>query len=709
VYFVPLESVQNASLIPVTLLGQLGINQQENTESLEQLIAFFKDKQTLLVLDNFEHVISGAKVLSLLLSNCLNLKILVTSRETLKLEEEYVFALGGLPVPQSLSSQSLSSQSFHDEAKLSDAVQLFKERAQQVKSSFDLEGQVGDVVRICQLVEGLPLGIELAASWVRVMPCADIVQELERGLELLSTDTTNVPERHRSLRVAFDYSWRLLSVKERDVFRHLAIFRGGFRREAASEVAGATIPLLALLVDKSLLRVLPNGRYTLHPLLQQYALEKLLETNALQPATEKHLLHYFELLQQQEQAVQQGRQRDALRVFQEEHDNIQLVLERGLHLDYLPELLRWLDLMETYYDSRGVYREALEFLARAETLLGEQHEAERGRVLSEKAWYLLRLGKYQEAKQVATEAVQVLPASAKTAVWISVYNTLGILARRTGEQNAKDYFEKALELARQSSNTLQLARILASLADEEDKLGNFEHSEHYWQETVALYQQSGAVIGTVRNLNNFGFHYYTRGQNAKAKPLFEEGLRLAKAIDFKQTIPYFLNNLAYIAFDDGEFQKALGLNLEALTIVTETKEKAIQAEIFVAVARCATALGKLEDAWMYSRQGIELAREVGYRLIVLQGLFARAELLAKLGQSREAAELCSVIREHPAATEFERKLARTMLSELSNQLTVQQVLVLEATVKQRSSEQNFYDNYIAAVIDAVFTQKPVPV
>jgi hypothetical protein len=112
---------------------------------------------------------------------------------------------------------------------------------------------------------------------------------------------------------------------------------------------------------------------------------------------------------------------------------------------------------------------------------------------------------------------------------------------------------------------------------------------------------------------------------------------------------------------------------------------------------------------MYSRQGIELAREVGYRLIVLQGLFARAELLAKLGQSREAAELCSVIREHPAATEFERKLARTMLSELSNQLTVQQVLVLEATVKQRSSEQNFYDNYIAAVIDAVFTQKPVPV
>jgi predicted ATPase len=695
VYFVSLESVSDASLIAVTLLSQLGLNQQEKVDPLHHLIDFFGDKQSLVVLDNLEHVVSGAKVLSLLLSNCSNLKLLVTSRETLKLEEEYVFVLEGLPVPKI----------FSDDARLSDAVQLFKERAQQVKPQFELENQLVDVVRICQLTEGLPLGIELAASWVRLMPCAEVAREMERGLELLTTDTKNIPERHRSLRVAFDYSWTLLSEKERDVFKNLAVFRGGFRREAASEVAGATIPMLALLVDKSFLKVLPNGRYTLHPLLHQYALEKLTEnSDALHHTTEKHLLHYYELLQCQELAIQQGQQRDALRVFREEHDNIQLVLERGLHLDYLPELLRWLDLMDSYYDSRGTYSEALEFLARAELLLSEHHQAERGQVLAERAWYLLRTGNYHEAKQTVEEAGRVLPASAKAAVWISVYNIQGILSRRTGEQNAKAYFEQALVLARQSSDDMQLARILASLADEEDKLGNFESSENYWAEAIALYQQCGAVIGRVRNLNNFGFHYYTRGQNAKAKPLFEEGLQLAREVDFKQTIPYFLNNLAYISFDAGEFQNALELNLEALSVATETNEKAIQAEVYMALARCETALGGFEQAWEYSRQAIVLSREVGYILILLQALFARAELLAKLGYFQASAELCVVIREHPATTALEEKQALKLLDELKTQLTVRQMLVLETKVKQRLLEQDFFEHYVTAVLAALFTR-----
>jgi hypothetical protein len=146
-------------------------------------------------------------------------------------------------------------------------------------------------VRICQLTQGLPLGTELAASWVRLTPCSDIVREMERGLELLTTDTTNVPERQRSLRVAFDYSWTLLSEKEREVFKNLSVFRGGFRREAASKVAGATIPTLASLVDKSLLKVLPNGRYTLQAtVFEKKAVRTLLDELVTQLSVQQLLM-----------------------------------------------------------------------------------------------------------------------------------------------------------------------------------------------------------------------------------------------------------------------------------------------------------------------------------------------------------------------------------------------------------------------------------
>jgi predicted ATPase len=291
VYFVPLDALSDASLLLPTLLGHFGLTQQGKTELLSQLTDFIADKTILLVLDNFEHLTQGSSLLSELLSKCPNLILFVTSRERLNLEEEYLFTLEGLPYPQTPLVQTPP-----DDAKLSEAVQLFNERAQQVQPRFEVDTQLTDVIRVCQLVEGLPLGIELAASWVRLMSCKEIAMELDKGLGLLVSVSKNVPERHRSLKAAFEYSWKLLTLREQEVLRKLSVFVGGFRREAASEVADATIPVLASLVDKSLLRVLPNGRYDQHPLLYHYGREKLLEapTDRDEVAT-KHANYYTRL------------------------------------------------------------------------------------------------------------------------------------------------------------------------------------------------------------------------------------------------------------------------------------------------------------------------------------------------------------------------------------------------------------------------------
>jgi predicted ATPase len=685
VYFVPLESLTEASQLPNGLLDHFGLSQGGKTETLRQLADFLSPKNLLLILDNFEHLNEGAGFLSELLRKCPQLKMLVTSREILKLEEENVFALGGLPFPQKATDKILTNNIF------SDAVQLFKERAQQVQPHFDLEQHLADVIRICRLVEGLPLGLELAASWVRFMSCAEIANEIENNLELLTTHVQNVPERHRSLRAAFEYSWKLLTTKEQGTLKKLSVFRDGFRREAASEVAGATIPVLASLVDKSLIRVLPTGRYDCHPLLCQYAREKLAANpDEEQSVKAEHVRYYLALLTEQERAITRGGQKEVLRVFQEERGNIELVLAWGLRHLELADLLRWLELMDAYYDSRGAYQDALEFLSRAEAVLDKNNRNERGvlgRVLVEKAWYILRLGQYHEARRVVAEGLGMLPQSANPEWLVTAHNTSGILARRTGEgEAAKGHFEIALRLARESKDELLIAKALASLADEEDKLGNYEVSENYFLEAITLYQKLGLAIGAIRNLNNLGFHYYTRGDNAKAKPIFEEGLRLAREIEFKQTIPYFLNNLGYIAFDAGDYQTSLELNLEALALSKETAEKAVQAEILAALSRAATALGEVEAAWQYSRDGVQLAHAVGFTLVLLQGLFARAELYGVLGRLEDAGKLLFVILRHPAATDIEKNPARKLLAMLQTKLSTKQMLALETLASRLSLE-----------------------
>lgn len=306
VWFIRLDTPSDAQQLPSRLVGDLGLTQRANTEPMEQLTTFIAKRKMLLVLDNFEGLVEGAGFLSQLLGTCPNLKVLVTTRERLRLEEEHVFPVQGLRYPTTLS----------EDARLSDAVRLFGERARQVQPHFDVKRELAGVAAVCRLVEGLPLGIELAASWTRVMPCAEIAEEIARTLDLSST-TQNVPERHRSLKAAFESSWGRLSENERNVLSKLSVFRGGFRREAASAVGDATIPVLASLVDKSLLRVLPNGRYDRHPLVYGFTHGKLLESDRSGVEAE-HEACYLRLVQAQEEVARQGRQKDALRVFQEE-------------------------------------------------------------------------------------------------------------------------------------------------------------------------------------------------------------------------------------------------------------------------------------------------------------------------------------------------------------------------------------------------------
>ena len=290
VFWVALAPLNLPQQIVAALAQSLGVIFHAPGDPRAQLIDYLREKQLLLVVDNSEHLLDGVDVLGDILMAAPHVKLLVTSRERLHLQWEWLFELDGLDYPADEDDPRAESYS---------AVQLFLQATRRVAAQFSFEAERAPVVRICQLVGGTPLGIELAAAWVRVLSCRDIAQQIEHNLDLLATTEADRPPRQRSLRAAFEYSWNLLSAEEQFAFKRLAVFQGGFRREAAEKVAGAPLSLLFTLLDKSLLRRSAAGRFDMHPVLRQYVAEKLaqstdlIDASAVTAITRTRLAQYY--------------------------------------------------------------------------------------------------------------------------------------------------------------------------------------------------------------------------------------------------------------------------------------------------------------------------------------------------------------------------------------------------------------------------------
>ncbi|HMN29118.1 MAG TPA: helix-turn-helix domain-containing protein, partial [Caldilineaceae bacterium] len=339
VYFVALAALRSPAFVVGAISNSLGLVFAGATSPQIQLLNALQDKQLLLVLDNLEHLLpppsplahpvadtgdTGAtnveaiELLVAILEGTTQVKLLVTSREPLGIQGEWVFDLQGLPVPPPAPPHRTEtilakkpppatepgSAPFILDIKRYSSVALFVDSAQRVRPEFALTAQNATAVaRICQLVEGMPLAIELAAAWVPVLSCEEIAEEIARNLDFLSVARRQVPERHRSVRAAFDYSWQLLPVEESQVLAQLAVFHGGFSREESAQVASAPLLVLSGLVAKSLLQRVEAARFGLHELVRQYAGEKLAELHAVEQAERRHLDCFLKLAERAEREL----------------------------------------------------------------------------------------------------------------------------------------------------------------------------------------------------------------------------------------------------------------------------------------------------------------------------------------------------------------------------------------------------------------------
>ncbi len=267
VFFIPLSSISSPDYIYLAIADAIDLSLYGSDNPCRQILDYLADREMLFVLDNFEHLVCGANIISEIIQYAPGVKILVTSIERLNFEGEWVFELQGLAVPPAEQLTGLENYG---------AIDLFIQNVIRTDMNFVVNAEdYPAIANICQLVDGLPLGIELAAGWIRTLSCKEIAKEIEATQDIQSLAVQGIPERHHSLRAVMDYSWVLLSSNEQDILSKLSIFQNGFHREAAQQIVGASLPVLAGLVDKSLLFRSENGNYRLYELVRRYAFSHL--------------------------------------------------------------------------------------------------------------------------------------------------------------------------------------------------------------------------------------------------------------------------------------------------------------------------------------------------------------------------------------------------------------------------------------------------
>ncbi len=306
----PLKSSEN--LIPA-IIDILGIHTDGKESPHHALLDFLCQRELLLVMDNFEHLFESLDIVTDIIQKAPNVTILTTSRKPLGLQAEHLWKMRGLNYPNIKDPEDINQF---------DAVNLFIERALQVQRDFSPSVEQHYLIEICQLVEGYPLAIELAASWLKTLSCTDIIQQIKYSIDILSTNAPDIEARHRSIRAVFDHSWHLLTVQEQAVFPHLSVFRDGFTLDAAMNVAGATIMSLSGLVEKSMIRRIDNSRYDIHELLRQYAEEKLATLNLSEHTNQQHLSYFTQLLVDAVPNLQGKQQVKQVNMIRNDFDNI---------------------------------------------------------------------------------------------------------------------------------------------------------------------------------------------------------------------------------------------------------------------------------------------------------------------------------------------------------------------------------------------------
>ncbi|MAT44390.1 MAG: hypothetical protein CL609_18815 [Anaerolineaceae bacterium] len=709
VFFTSLLTANTPDQIINLIAESIKLTFGDQSSTQKQLTDHLREKKMLLVLDNFEHLLRdelNVLFVDQLIGSTRNLKLLVTSREVMNLVQEEVFLLSGLHYPLE-TNISIAKAHFYD------AIDLFVRRAKQKIPKFDLnEHNLESIIRICKILEGLPLGVELAAATLCEQGCDDVLETFENNLGALATRMSNFQTRHRSLNAVFEVSWEMLTYGLKEILFNLTFFLDGFTAPAALAVAGASSSDLAILVSKSLIRVNHYRRYSVHEAIRQFIRTKSVPDSQPEVLYEKHAIYYVQYLKDQQQALLFEGQSKALDAIQLDFGNISLSWFWAVNQVRDDLILNSLDSLYHYFNIRSLFEEGISWfqqaiqklektnrqdglvlgmllwrlgalayptrndqlvlssLLRSENILTNlKASAELASCRVHLGWAYLRDKDFSRSQHYADAALTYFNETNDDLGLTQAYLLAGSIENRQGRYHeSHPLFEEAYQYCKNTKNLRNLVVVINKLADISCYEGNYDHAIKLYEESLQYSKELNDRYNQAVMLNNLGTIFHVRSDYERAAHFYQESLLIAKDIGDDDGTALALNNLGELATWQGNYQSALIYSKEALEIAKKLNEN-------WTVIVCLNSLGEITCGLNEFKASREYLIEALKRAIEINGLDLVARVMINLGrvyqltgQTDFAIRFMEAGLYHSATEQDSREKAKRWLEEMQVKL-----------------------------------------
>lgn len=662
VFFVPLVQVSSPDNIPSAIADATGFQFHSTDAPLKQLINYLRQKQMLLILDNFEHLISGCTVVSDILRGAPHVKIMVTSRQQLPLRGDTRLNLLGMDVGQGANAHQALAAS---------AVRLFLQSAQRSQPEFVLDDENFQLVlAICTLVQGMPLGIELAASWVDTLTLEEIKEGIEQEIEFLTADFHDAPERHRNLQRLMEQSLRILSEKELDVFLRLCVFRGGFTRDAAQQVAKADIRTLATLVSKSLVHRDMGGRYAIHELLRQFGEMSLnSDVDVYDRVRNDHAGYYCQFLGALEDELNTGAGKSACTQIEAEWGNVHLAWEWACLYALFDDLIKaeyaiflFREYQNRFQEVEQMYDFAVSHLTAFKS--NPKRDYLLSSVLRSQSWTAVRYGQIELGLELGAKSwnhflESNLPlrrgCNDPRAPLTVLHTLIGNFetARQIGMEMLHYHCDRGDSITKiltyYALSTLELAE------------GHYRQVRQYGRDAVADFEATGHKYLYAYFLNNWGNAERALENYGEANRLFRESYNLMRDLGSTEGMTTALNNVANIALLQEEYDEAQNILEQNVITYRDLGDPGGIAMTLEALGRLAMRRKDVAQAAQLYSEALQTAG-ASLSSITLSILIRVSRLFLESNLRKQAGQIIALVIQHPASNQEISERAQDQLN-----------------------------------------------
>ena len=608
VHFVSLAALQDASLLPKVVATSLEVAERAGTPIVDALVSALRTRESLLILDNCEHLVAAAASLcASLLSACPKIRIVATSREGLRVPGEALYRVPPLAVPPVDAPASVESVLAHP------SVKLFVDRARLVKTGFAVTASnAAEVAAICRRLDGIPLAIELAAACLRTMSVADANRRLDERFRLLTAGQRTALPRQQTLRGTIDWSYGLLQPQEQTLLRRLSVFSGGWSMSAAEAVCSGegirdseVAAFLGALVEKSLVIVDDQGETTRLRMLQtiqQYAADRLLEAGDRNVWSARHLSHFLADAERAQREAKSAHDRSWLDHLASDHENFRSALATATTQDGDVEAgLRLASSLLQFWGVRGHLTEGRTLLAKLlDDARSSSRTVARARALHAAGVLSRQQGDLEASRTALNEGLAIMRSCGDRAGTATVLAALGITVYEQGDYAlAREIQQESLDIRESLGDRSGVGQVLNNLGNNAAQRGDFEGAKEHFERSLALCRELRETRGAAIALNNLGMIAYNRDDLPGARELYRECLAILEGMGDRRGIATSLNNLGAVAQAQGDFDAAMASHAEALGVQRELIDRPGIAESLEGLAAAGAGLGEVERAALW--------------------------------------------------------------------------------------------------------------